>query len=197
MTGQSTPAEGNDSCDRRDRLRKKQRDILPTVALNIKDSRADRLARELAAETGESITVAVTIAVTERLQRLHGAVPLAILFDEPEREVFVELLSRAEDPLISAATLLEASMVMFARIGEDGVGDLDDLLAAVGVRCIAVDDSQARLARACFARFGKGQHPAGLNYGDCFVYGLAKVMNRSLLFKGTDFSLTDVEPAHL
>lgn len=120
---------------------------------------------------------------------------LAILFGEPERDRFIALLAQADDPLVSTATLVEASIVMQARIGEDGVGDLDDLLAAAAVRPIAVDADQALLARTAFARFGKGQAPAGLNFGDCFAYALAQALGRPLLFKGTDFAQTDVAAA--
>ena len=121
---------------------------------------------------------------------------LAMLLDEPERESFVALLAEAEDPLISAATLVEASTVMLAKAGADGVADLDALLTAAAVRCVAVDDVQARLARDGFARFGKGRASAGLNFGDCFSYALARVTDTALLFKGTDFSSTDIVPAH-
>ena len=89
---------------------------------------------------------------------------IAILLGEPERDRFVHLLAEADDPLISAATLVEASIVMLAKTGPDGVGDLDDLLAAAAVRCVAVDATQARIARDAFERFGKGRSAAGLNY---------------------------------
>jgi ribonuclease VapC len=120
---------------------------------------------------------------------------VAVLFEEPERERFVGLLADAEDPLISAATLVEASVVMRAKTGDDGVVDLDELLAAAAVRCVAVDSAQAHVARDAFARFGKGQAPPGLNFGDCFPYALARVTGRPLLFKGEDFRRTDVAPA--
>ena len=120
---------------------------------------------------------------------------LAILLDEPECDRFIALLAGADDPLISTATLLEASIVMLARSGADGVRDLDELLAAAAVRPIAVDVEQAHLARAAFARFGTGRSTAGLNFGDCFAYALARVMERTLLFKGTDFEQTDVAAA--
>jgi len=109
---------------------------------------------------------------------------LAILFVEPEQGPFRELLSAARDPLISAATLLEASIVMRARTGEGGVADLDDLLAVAAVRTVAADAAQAYVARDALARFGKGRAPAGLNFGE--------TMQRPLLFKGDDFSQTDV-----
>lgn len=120
---------------------------------------------------------------------------LAVLLDEPEREQFVALLAGAVDPLISAATLVEASIVMNAKTGKAGIADLDELLAAAEVRCVAVDLAQARLARAAYARYGKGQAPTALNYGDCFSYALAKAAGRPLLFKGSDFSSTDIPAA--
>jgi ribonuclease VapC len=120
---------------------------------------------------------------------------LAVLLGEPERDPFIVVLADAEDPLISAATLVESSMVMRAKTGDGGVADLDDLLAAAAVRCVAVDSVQAYLARDAFARFGKGRAAAGLNFGDCFSYALARATGRRLLFKGGDFSQTDVTPA--
>jgi ribonuclease VapC len=120
---------------------------------------------------------------------------LAVLLGEPERDPFIVVLAEAEDPLISAATLVESSMVMRAKTGDGGVADLDDLLAAAAVRCVAVDSVQAYLARDAFARFGKGRAAAGLNFGDCFSYALARATGRPLLFKGGDFSQTDVTPA--
>jgi ribonuclease VapC len=121
---------------------------------------------------------------------------VAILFGEPERDRFIELLAGADDPLISAATLVETSIVMLAKTGPDGVRDLDELLAAAAVRCVAVDNEQAHLAREAFARFGKGRSPTGLNYGDCFSYALARAADSPLLFKGDDFIHTDVKIAN-
>jgi ribonuclease VapC len=120
---------------------------------------------------------------------------IAILAAEPEQQRFIALLAEARDPVISAGTLLEASIVMEARSGSAGVADLDELLAAAGVRCVAVDEAQAVLAREAYARFGKGRSPAGLNYGDCFAYALARALDRPLLFKGQDFARTDVAAA--
>jgi ribonuclease VapC len=122
---------------------------------------------------------------------------VAMLFGEPEREPVIELLAEAEDPLISAATPVEASIVMHAKTGADGVADLDELLAAAAVRCVAVDSAQAHMARDAFVRFGKGRAPAGLNFGDCFPYALAMATHRPLLFKGSDFRRTDVTPARV
>jgi ribonuclease VapC len=121
---------------------------------------------------------------------------LAILLGEPESDRFIELLADTEDPLISAATLLEASIVMQAKTGNEGFADLDELLSAAAVRCVAVDRAQAHLAREAYFRFGKRRAAAGLNFGNCFSYALAQVAGRPLLFKGDDFALTDVTPAH-
>ena len=123
---------------------------------------------------------------------LHTSAIVAVLLGEPERDRLIALLADADDPLISAATLVEASIVMHAKTGDDGIADLDELLAAASVRCVAVDAVQAHVARAAYARFGKGHAPAGLNFGDCFAYALATVSARPLLFKGADFAQTDV-----
>jgi ribonuclease VapC len=120
---------------------------------------------------------------------------VAILRREPEHEAFAARLADADDPLISAGTLLEASIVMHAKTGEDGVVALDELLAAASVRCAAVDYQQAITARDAYARYGRGRSPAALNFGDCFAYALAHLRDRPLLFKGTDFAQTDIEPA--
>ncbi len=120
---------------------------------------------------------------------------IAILSAEPERARYIGLLASATDPLISAATLLESSIVMLARTGPAGVKDLDELLAAAGVRCVAVDSSQAVLARDAIARFGKGRSPAALNFGDCFAYALARASGQPLLFMGEDFCKTDIQAA--
>ena len=92
----------------------------------------------------------------------------------------------------SAATFLETSTVLESRHGAEGVQLLDLLIESAGVEVVAVDLAQARLARRAFARFGKGRHPAGLNYGDCFAYALARQLGEPLLCKGDDFSRTDL-----
>jgi ribonuclease VapC len=120
---------------------------------------------------------------------------VAMLLGEPERDQFIAALAEAADPVISAGTLLEASIVLQSKLGDDGLADLDELLAAAGVRCVAVDLAQVFAARDAFAHFGKGRDAAGLNYGDCFAYGLAKVAQAPLLFKGEDFGRTDIAAA--
>lgn len=96
---------------------------------------------------------------------------------------------------ISAATLLEASMVFEGRVGHRGAAELDQLIASLGIAVIPFTQSQAALAREAFRRFGKGRHPARLNFGDCIAYALAKERGEPLLFKGDDFSQTDIEAA--
>ncbi len=118
---------------------------------------------------------------------------VAILREEPEGLAFEKRLALANDPLISAATLFECSMVQ-AKL-RHGLEDLDDFMLATGIRIAAVDVAQAHAARDAWLRFGKGCSPAGLNFGDCFSYALAKTTGRRLLFKGDDFAQTDVTPA--
>jgi ribonuclease VapC len=120
---------------------------------------------------------------------------LAILQDEPERRSFNEVLEAADSCLLSAANLVEAAIVIEARYGTPGGLALDRLLELAGVSVVPVDEDQARIAREAYRRFGRGQHPAALSFGDCFAYALARSRGESLLFKGDDFSRTDIEPA--
>jgi ribonuclease VapC len=118
---------------------------------------------------------------------------LAILQDEPERRGFNEAIEVAETRCLSAATFVETSIVIEARYGAEGLRDLDALIARAAIEIVPVDVEQAQLARTAFWQFGKGRHPAGLNYGDCFSYALAKALAQPLLYKGSDFARTDVE----
>ena len=118
---------------------------------------------------------------------------LAILQDEPDRRSFTEAVAAAATRRTSAATLLEASMVMQSRFGAEGIQRLDMLLESARIEVMAVDLDQARLARRAFVDFGKGRHPAGLNYGDCFTYALARQLGEPLLCKGDDFAQTNLD----
>jgi len=120
---------------------------------------------------------------------------LAILFDEPERRSFNEAIEAAGDRLLSVATLVETSIVLEVRYGAEGVRDLDEFLGTAGITVVPVDADQGQLARQAYRRYGKGRHAAGLNFGDCFSYALAKSVNESLLYKGMDFAKTDIPPA--
>jgi len=120
---------------------------------------------------------------------------LAILQNEPERRALNETIEAADSRSMSVATFVEASIVLEARFGASGVRDLDLFIERAGIELIDVDVEQARTARRAFARFGKGHHKAGLNFGDCFSYALASVLGESLLYKGADFAHTDVAVA--
>jgi ribonuclease VapC len=116
----------------------------------------------------------------------------AILRGEPDGQALLDRMLAAAEVRISAGTLLEVRIVA-ARDG--GLAELAELLEAVGVEVEPVDPTQVDAAMDGFLRFGKGRHAAGLNYGDCFAYGLAKTAGEALLFKGNDFAQTDIEPA--
>jgi ribonuclease VapC len=117
---------------------------------------------------------------------------LAILQDEPERRAFNEAIEAADSRSLSVASFVEASIVLEVRFGAEGVRHLDRFLDRAGVTLVAVDAAQGHLARQAFSRFGKGRHAAGLNFGDCFSYALAEILGEPLLFKGEDFSRSDV-----
>jgi len=120
---------------------------------------------------------------------------VAILFQEPEGQLIDVAIVECADCRMSAANLLEISMVVLARKGADGLRDLDLLIVRLGIRVVAFTESHARLAREAFKRFGKGRHPAGLNFGDCIAYALARENGEELLFKGNDFAQTDIPAA--
>ncbi len=120
---------------------------------------------------------------------------LAILGDEPERRAFNEAIESADPRLMSAASFAGTSMVIETRRGYEGLRDFDLFMAKAGIELAPVDADQAHIARQAFREFGKGRHPAGLNFGDCFSYALARAEGLPLLFKGNDFARTDIEPA--
>ncbi len=118
---------------------------------------------------------------------------VAVMEGEPEAEAFVEALRRARVRLISAGTLLEVGIVVLARRGAAGLATLDALVNLLPIEVVPVTAYHVHLAREGFARYGRGRHPARLNYGDCFAYALVKATGYPLLFKGQDFTLTDVQ----
>jgi ribonuclease VapC len=117
---------------------------------------------------------------------------IAILLDEPDRASLQVSIDGDPLRLISAVTKLEAGMVIAGRLGIEGATRLDRLLREIAATIVPFDEHQADIARDAFVRYGKGRHPAGLNFGDCAAYALAMVEAEPLLFKGTDFSATDV-----
>ena len=120
---------------------------------------------------------------------------LAILFNESDAIRYVRAIAGNPGCRMSAANFLEASIVLESRSGGGSGHDLDIFLERGRIEFVPVTQEQAHAARRAWRRFGKGNHPAGLNFGDCFAYALAETMREPLLFKGRDFSLTDVEAA--
>ena len=121
---------------------------------------------------------------------------IAILRGEPQSELLAGAVLSAGGALISAASYVEAAAVI-DRIGDPVLSRrLDELLALLRIDLASFDASQATAARAAYADFGKGSgHPAGLNFGDCLTYGLAKATGQPLLFVGDDFAQTDLHSA--
>jgi ribonuclease VapC len=118
---------------------------------------------------------------------------LAILLGEPERATFLQLLSESEIRLLSAANTLETAIVVESRRGEAAGRELDLFLHRTKIEIVAVDEEQFSMARFAWRKFGKGRHPAGLNFGDCFAYALTKTSSEPLLAKGEDFRKTDLQ----
>jgi ribonuclease VapC len=120
---------------------------------------------------------------------------LAIHKGEPDAKIFAEALATAPSSSISAGTLLEASMVVDANRDPVLSGRLDDLVRAVPLLVAPVTADHVQIARQGYRDFGRSsQHPAQLNFGDCFAYALARSRGEPLLFKGNDFGHTDIEP---
>lgn len=118
---------------------------------------------------------------------------IAILRGEPDADRYVEALGRATEPLVSAGTYVETAIVVDANRDPVLSGRLDDLLSVARVKVEPVTKRHAEIARQAYRDFGKGTgHPAGLNLGDCFAYALARATGEPLLFKGEDFTRTDV-----
>jgi ribonuclease VapC len=117
---------------------------------------------------------------------------IAISFKEPERDRMLLPVMRDSIRMISAGNWLEANIVTFARQGNDGVGVLEAMKMRLGIVVAPMNEMQTELARLAFMRFGKGVHPARLNFGDCMAYALSKESGEPLLFKGDDFTKTDV-----
>jgi ribonuclease VapC len=121
---------------------------------------------------------------------------VAILRKEPDAGRYEDALAISVSPLISAGTYLEASIVVDANRDPVLSARLDDLLVASHMSIEPVTEEQAKIARQAYRGYGKGSgHPAKLNFGDCFSYALARATGKPLLFKGDDFTHTDLEPA--
>jgi len=119
---------------------------------------------------------------------------IAVVLGEPDAEHFLQTL-RSDAVVVSAVSVAEASIVAEARQGPDAQRDLELLVAGVVERVVPVDEVHARAAARAWRRFGKGRHPAALNFGDCFAYATAFLGSMPLLFKGEDFAQTDLSAA--
>jgi ribonuclease VapC len=117
---------------------------------------------------------------------------LAVLFGEKDAENYARAISEADVCRISAATFVEVSVVVESQTGDAGSRQWDSFLRTAGISIEPVTEEHAYAARQAWSDFGKGRHPAGLNFGDCFSYALAKVSGEPLLFKGQDFRRTGI-----
>lgn len=120
---------------------------------------------------------------------------LAIIFGEPGYERFINKIVSGTTCGVSAATFVEISIVVESRTGDAGIRLRDSFFRNQRISIHPVTEEQAFLASQAFSLFGKGRHPAALNFGDCFSYALAKATGEPLLFKGDDFRQTDIQPA--
>ena len=126
---------------------------------------------------------------------LDSSALVAILAGEPDAELYIQAISRAPRCRMSAGNFIELSIVVESQFPVEVLRQCDALFRRVGIIIEPVTVEHAHLARQAFHDFGKGRHPAGLNFGDCFAYALAKVTGDPLLFKGEDFKKTDLVSA--
>lgn len=120
---------------------------------------------------------------------------IAVLFEEPVMAGLEQLIANSPATVMSAASYLEAGIVVLGRHGPAYLSRFDQVLERFGIAVVPVSPERARLAVTAYERFGTGRHPAGLNYGDCFSYALAQARGEPLLAKGNDFARTDVAMA--
>ena len=118
---------------------------------------------------------------------------VAIFLGEPDRSVFLRAITESDRTLISAANVLESGIVIETRRGDAAGREFDLFLARAAIEIAPADADQIEIARIAWLKYGKGRHPAGLNFGDCFAYALAKISGMPLLAKGNDFARTDIQ----
>ncbi|HMT45042.1 MAG TPA: type II toxin-antitoxin system VapC family toxin [Chakrabartia sp.] len=128
---------------------------------------------------------------------VDSSVLIAIVMLEDDADHWVNIIERASVPLrMSAGNWLESTIVVDSKRSEAGSAEFDRMVERLGIEIIPVTAEQARIARRAYQTFGKGSgHPAQLNFGDCFAYALSWESGEPLLFKGQDFSQTDIEAA--
>ncbi|MEQ9643192.1 MAG: type II toxin-antitoxin system VapC family toxin [Alphaproteobacteria bacterium] len=120
---------------------------------------------------------------------------VAILLAEPDAKLFTDAISVSPSVSLSAGNYVELAIVVDNRGGPSARRELETLLRSGGITVVSVTPEQAVIARDAHVAYGRGNHPARLNFGDCFAYALAKDLGEPLLFKGDDFAQTDIEPA--
>jgi len=120
---------------------------------------------------------------------------VAILFGECDAQIYANAITDADSRRVSAATFVETAMVVEAQTNNNGGRQLDAFIRRAVIAIEPVTEEHAHIARQAFIDFGKGRHPAGLNFGDCFSYALSKALREPLLYKGGDFAKTDVNTA--
>lgn len=120
---------------------------------------------------------------------------VAILFEEPEQDAFTTILSVTDDLRMTAPNWLELFLVLDGRTDGSAARKAEALRTKLEIRVVPFDADLALIARDAYRRYGRGNHPARLNFGDCMAYALAKSTDEALLFKGQDFTQTDVTPA--
>jgi ribonuclease VapC len=124
---------------------------------------------------------------------IDSSAVLAIFLGEPERKQLLDAILEAARRQISAATVLEIGIVLESKRGESAGREFDLFVVRANLEVVAVDAEQIEIARSAWRSFGKGRHPAGLNFGDCFTYALARSSGEPVLAKGGDFALTDIQ----
>ena len=124
---------------------------------------------------------------------IDSSVLVAVLFGEPQADSLVEAIAEAQPRLMSAANLLEAAIVVDNQLGPAAGRQLDRFVEQARIEVEPITEQQVRIARQAYLDFGRGNHPAKLNFGDCFAYALAKASGEPLLFKGDDFEQTDIK----
>jgi ribonuclease VapC len=126
---------------------------------------------------------------------LDSSAIVAVLCEEPEFEMLLGKAGAASSLSVAAPTVLESAMIVGTRLHVDGFSSVNDFLRELRIQVLPFSEDHASAAYSAFLRFGKGRHPAGLNFGDCMSYAAAKVSGHPLLFVGKDFTKTDVVAA--
>lgn len=117
---------------------------------------------------------------------------IAIILDEPDRDVLATDIMMDDAPAMSTASYVECALRLDGPLPSGQDARLDAAISRLGISLVPVSEQHARLTRRAFEMFGKGRHPAGLNFGDCLSYALAKATGQRLLYKGSDFLKTDL-----